>query len=129
MSNEQTEQEIIELERAALDCWARGDPYGFLGDAADDVTYFDHMTAHRMDGLAAVKEHLKIFVGTVDVKRHELVNPQVRLFGEIAVLTLNWHTFTADGEPESRWNATEVYQRTGETWQRLHVQWALQPAS
>ena len=32
---------IIELERAALDRWGRGDPSGFLEISAPEVVYFD----------------------------------------------------------------------------------------
>jgi ketosteroid isomerase-like protein len=35
------EKEIIEMEKAALDRWGKGDPSGFLEICSPDVVYFD----------------------------------------------------------------------------------------
>ena len=43
-------QEIITLERAALDRWIRLDPQGYLDLQAPEVTYFDPFTERRVDG-------------------------------------------------------------------------------
>ena len=43
-------QEIVALERAALDRWIALDPDGYLNLYAPDVTYFDPTTDLRVDG-------------------------------------------------------------------------------
>ena len=44
---------IIQMERAALDRWGRGDPSGFLEISAPDVVYFDPFQGRRIDGREA----------------------------------------------------------------------------
>lgn len=56
MSPDRVEETIVALEGAALDRWRTGDPYGFVDNAHNDVTYFDHVTKDRIDGIAALKE-------------------------------------------------------------------------
>lgn len=48
---------IISLERQALGRWNQGDVEGQLKFYADDVTYFDSITAARLDGWPAVAEY------------------------------------------------------------------------
>lgn len=118
------EDTILAMERGVLDRWSKGDPHGFVENAADDVTWFDHTTKSRVDGRVAVAEHVQQFVGQIDVARYEMPNVQVRAFEDTAVLTCNWLTFSEDGELTSQWNATEVYRRAGDRWQYVHVHWA-----
>lgn len=40
-------EEVLALERAALDRWGRGDPGGCLEICAPDVTYFDPAVPKR----------------------------------------------------------------------------------
>jgi hypothetical protein len=88
------------------------------------VTYFDHVTESRVDGIAALREHVRQFVGEVDVPRYEMPNARVRVHDDIAVLTFNWETYSEDGELTSRWNATEVFLRRDGRWRYIHIHWA-----
>ena len=119
-----TRETILALESAALERWSKGDPHGFSENAADHITYFDHLTQTRRDGIAAVKEHLARFEGNVDVPKSRMVNPGVRVYGDLAVLTFNWETYSNDGDLTSRWNATEVFRRTEGQWKYIHMHWA-----
>ena len=125
MNAENVEETIVTLERAVLDRWCKGDPYGFVENAADDVTWFDHVTEARIDGIAALKEHVRQFVDQIDVPRYEMPNVKVTTYGNVAVLTCNWNTYSGEGELTSRWNATEVYRRSGDQWKYVHMHWAL----
>ena len=49
--------DILRLERAALDRWGKGDPGGFLDLYAADITYFDPVTAKRIDGHQAMVDY------------------------------------------------------------------------
>ncbi len=124
MSTEKVEEAIISLERAVLDRWCKGDPGGFVENALDEVTWFDHTSASRVDGRSSLAEHVSRYVGQFDVPQYDMPNVKVDVYGDIAVLTTNWHTFSGDGELTSRWNATEVFRRTGTEWQYLHMHWA-----
>jgi hypothetical protein len=49
VDNKNTESVIIEMEKAALDRWAKGDPSGFLEIYAPDIVYFDPSLERRLD--------------------------------------------------------------------------------
>lgn len=119
---------IIGLERAALDRWGRGDPSGYLDLYADDVRYFDPTVGSRLDGLAAMEEFLRPVAGKMSIRRYEMLNPEVAVVGEMALLTYNLVNFM--GAPDarecmgSRWNCTEVYRRRDGTWKIVHSHWS-----
>lgn len=50
-------EEIMMLERAALDRWGKGDPSGLPELYADDISYFDPTVAARIDGHQAMKNY------------------------------------------------------------------------
>src|SRR6186997_2103453 len=77
---------IIALERGALDRWGKGDPQGFLDLMAEDETYFDPITDKRVDGREALRTFMAPFVGKISIERVEMINPQVRRQGDMAVL-------------------------------------------
>ncbi|MBI5486442.1 MAG: DUF4440 domain-containing protein [Deltaproteobacteria bacterium] len=114
---------VLELERAALDRWGRGDPSGFLELCADDVAYFDPFVERRVDGLAALTTYYESLRGKVRVDRYELLNPHVAVLGDVAVLTFNYISWT-DGAVH-RWNCTEVYRHTPTGWRIVQTHWSL----
>lgn len=122
-------QNIIAMERRALERWGQGDPAGFLDISADDVTYFDPFQPRRLNGIAELRALYDSIRGTVSVSRFELIDPVVQAAGDMAVLTYN---YVAEGtnEPTSRWNCTEVYRRDGGTWRIIQSHWSFtQPGS
>src|SRR5262249_38670543 len=112
--------QILMLERAALDRWGRGDPGGFLAAYATDITYFDPATEKRIDGHQAMVDYYGPWVGKIQIKRYEMLNPQIVIEGNMALLTYNLVNYTLDGtgveSVGTRWNSTTVYQRRGGTW-------------
>lgn len=119
---------IVALERGALDRWGKGDPQGFFDIMAPDETYFDPLTAKRIDGLEALKKHIEPFAGKIRIERVEMIDPKVQRSGDLAVLTFNLVDYGAqiDGGPKStaRWNSTEVYQRLNGSWKIVHSHWS-----
>ncbi len=89
-TSEAVATEIINLERAALDRWGRGDPSGFLEICAPDVVYFDPFLKRRIDGVAELTEHYEGIRGKIRIDRYELLNPRVQGDGNLAVLTFNY---------------------------------------
>src|SRR5687768_815393 len=49
-----TEDQILQLERKALDRWSKEGAIDYHAIYADDVTYFDPLTRARIDGLKAL---------------------------------------------------------------------------
>jgi len=119
---------IVALERGALERWGKGDPRGFLDIMAPDQTYFDPMTARRIDGQTALKDYIVPFAGRIKIERVEMIGPRVQRSGDLAVLTFNLVDYGAqmDGGPKTtmRWNSTEVFQRFNGSWKIVHSHWS-----
>src|SRR5262245_16921269 len=112
--------QVVMLERAALDRWGQGDPGGFLELYAPNITYFDPVTATRIDGHQAMVDYYRPWVGKIQVPRYEMLNPHVVVDGDMALLTYNLVNYIRDPKGAESvgtcWNSTTVYQRHGDTW-------------
>jgi ketosteroid isomerase-like protein len=118
----QLAQQIIEMERAALDRWGHGDPNGFLEISATDVSYFDPFTERRLDGLPALRALYETIRGTVKIDRSEIIEPRVQIAGDAAVLTFRFESHGSEGPVH--WNTTEVFRHTDSGWRIVHTHWA-----
>jgi len=123
-----TVEQIVMLERTALDRWGKGDPDGFLELYSDDVTYFDPMTAMRIDGHHAMVDYYRPFAGEIQIPRYEMLNPHVVIDGNMALLTYNLVNYIKDTNGDesvgTHWNSTTVFQRRGDTWKSIHSHWS-----
>ena len=124
-------EELVSLERAALDRWIQLDPQGYLDLYAQELTYFDPTTEKRVDGVRAMQERLAAMKNVklpFTKPRYELLDPRVQRHGDVAVLTFNAVNHgTLPGQPESvlsRWNSTEVYGRVDGKWKIIHSHWS-----
>lgn len=128
MSENLEADQIIMLERKALDRWGKGDPGGFLDLYGEDVTYFDPLTAIRIDGHQAMAEYYRPYAGKIYIARYEMLNPQVVIDGNMALLTYNLVNYTKDKQGVesvgSHWNSTVVYQRSSNAWKTIHSYWS-----
>ena len=124
----QQNDEIVLLERQALDRWGAGDPGGFLELYAPNVTYFDPQRERRVDGLDAMKKILEPIRGLVKISRYEMIAPQVYRSGDVAVLTYNLVSYgvAPDGKPTTtRWNSSTVYGRIDGRWKIVHSHFSI----
>lgn len=123
-----TADQIVMLERNALDRWGNGDPGGFLDVYGPDVTYFDPLTAMRIDGHEAMVDYYRPWAKKIQIARYDMLNPRVVVDGNMAVLTYNLVNYTIDRNGVesvgSRWNSTAVYQRRGDAWKTIHSHWS-----
>ena len=110
--------DILALERKAMDGLQVGDPDPSLAAAAPDITYFHTVTNKRLDGLPAVKALFDQYRGRPLFDSYEISEPKVQTAGDIAILTyiLVQHL---QGNT-ARWNATQVYRKTGDGWRVIH---------
>lgn len=122
-ASENISAEIIAMERAALDRWAKGDPSGFLEISAPDVVYFDPFLDARLDGHDSLAAHLEPVRGTIHISHYEMDNAKVQVAGDAAVLTFNFVSYGGTDDA-FRWNCTEVYRRSGAKWQIIQTHWA-----
>jgi len=120
-------EKIIAMERAALDRWGKGDPWGFTEISAAQVTYFDPATQRRLDGLEALRDFYAALEGKISIQRYEMINPKVQIQGDTAVLTFNLIDYlpTPDGSTrQDYWSSTQVYSRIHEEWKIIHTHWS-----
>src|SRR5206468_12257587 len=74
-------EELVALERSALDRWIKLDPQGYLDLQAPEVTYFDPFTERRVDGLDAMQMRLapmKKMKPPFTDPRYDLIDPKVQ---------------------------------------------------
>ena len=126
-------EQVISLERTALDRWVRADPDGYLGLYSKDATYFDPFRDKRLDGLDALNALAAPMRGAklpFTEPRYEMLNAAVSVDGNTAVLTYNLVNYgkpTGKNEETvlARWNATQVYRQVnGGGWRLIHTHWS-----
>ena len=120
--------ELMALERAAMERWRKGDPWGFTEISAPGVTYFDTGTPNRLDGLEALKAEYAKREGKIRYDIMEFIDPKVQVHGDTAVLSYRYFStcVNPDGSVASRtpWNCTEVFFKTGGKWKIIHTHWS-----
>ena len=123
-----TGDQILMLERDALDRWGNGDPGGFLELYAADFTYFDPVTARRVDGHQAMETYYDPWFGKIQIARYEMLNPKVVVVGDMALLTYNLVNYSRDTQGiesvGSCWNSTTVFRRRSCIWKSIHSHWS-----
>ena len=124
-------EEIIALERSALDKWAQGNAHGYIDISADDVTWFDFMPGAqpRIEGLEAVRNYMAPLAGQIPPHTYDIVNPKVQVYGNTAILTFHWKASTTDGKALDGWKATSVYHWKDGKWRMVHAHWSIVQAS
>jgi uncharacterized protein (TIGR02246 family) len=120
--------EILSLEKGAMERWRKGDPMRWAEISADDISYVDPGLAAPILGLDAYRAYLKQIEGKIHYQGSEFLNPAVVRVGEAAVLTYNYRstTYGPDGAvaDQTPWNTTEVYFRRDGRWQIVHTHWS-----
>lgn len=131
VSKDNLSEEIVALERSALERWITGDPQGYLNIYTPEVTYFDPFREKRVDGLEAMKTlfaPMKETKRPISDPRYEMIDPKVQRHGDVALLTFNLINYgKLPNQPETvlaRWNSTEVYNRIGGQWKIIHSHWS-----
>lgn len=124
-------EDLVVLERSALDRWIKLDPQGYLDIAAPELTYFDPTTERRIDGRDALQARLapmkNVKLPFTD-PRYEIIGPKAQRHGDVAVLTFNLVNYGRFPEQPERvlahWNATAVYSRSDGKWKLIHSHWS-----
>ena len=126
-SKDQGAEQIIAMERAALDRWGKGDPQGYLEIDAPEITYFDPTLEKRIDGLDSMKAYLTPFAGKFKIDRYDMLSPKLQRHGDAAVLTYNLLSYVSQPSGATvtvRWNCTEIYSLVDGKWKIIHNHWS-----
>lgn len=119
-------QEVIALERSALDQWSQANPLRYVDIGAEEVTWFDFNPGpqRRVEGLEAVRNFLAPLAQQIPPHTYELVDPKVQVYGDTAILTFHWRGTTTDGQPLGIWKTTSVYRWEDGKWRMVHAHWS-----
>jgi hypothetical protein len=125
----ETQAKIIAMERAALNRSDKGDFDGGLEISDPDVVYIDPSIAQPIVGLEALRRYYHAAMPSDETGSGVMSNVKVQLAGkDTAVLSFNYVTESSRTHHVTKWNATEVYHRTGNDWRILHTHWSfMQP--
>lgn len=119
---------ILSLEKAAMERWRVGDPWGFVEISAEEITYVDPNQTRPIIGLKEFRTYMQQFEGKIQYQGSEFIDPVIVAVEDAAVLSYNYQSsvFGTDGEivNQTPWNATEVYFRLGEKWRIVHTHWS-----
>ena len=115
-------QEVLALERQAMDGWQNGNPDPQLAISDPQITYIHAVVGKRLEGLPALKELYERYRGTPLFDSYEILNPKVQATGDVAVLT--YELLRRNGSVTTYWNATQVYCRKKEGWRIVHTHWS-----
>jgi len=119
---------IFRLEDGAMEQWRQGKPLRWLEISADDVSYVNPALTAPVLGIDAYREELEPLAGKIFYDGSEYVKPRVAIYGDLAVLTYNYHSLSKDKngrlQRSSFWNTTKVYHRESGQWKAVHTHWS-----
>jgi hypothetical protein len=115
-------QEVLALERQAMDGWLKGNPEPQLAISDPEITYIHAVTPKRVEGLAALRELFEPYRGRPLFDAYEIRDPKVQVSGDVAVLT--YELAQRIGSATTYWNGTQVYCKKPEGWRVIHTHWS-----
>jgi len=101
---------IINLEKAALDKWFKGDTSGYEQLwSRHNFTYFDGVVSERIDDHATISTFLKSINGKLFADSYDFRSPRVQFGTDMAVLT--YQLFADTSLINMAYNCIEIYQK------------------
>ncbi|WP_242270537.1 nuclear transport factor 2 family protein [Bacillus cereus group sp. BfR-BA-01425] len=125
MKNEQAiTEEIIQLEKLALDKWFKGDTSGYLELwSRKSFSYFDGAFEKRIDSHEEITEFvLNAVEGKLFADSYDFCYPRVQAVKDMAVLTYQLHADTS--LIDMHYNCIEVFQKEEDGWHVIHSTWS-----
>lgn len=86
------------------------------------------VAAGDIDGIAALREHFAALRADLLPHTYAVVDPEVQILGDFAVLTFRYEPRSSDGArftPLPRWEASSVYRLTAGEWRSVHAHWSV----
>jgi ketosteroid isomerase-like protein len=119
---------IMSLENGAMERWRKGDVWGWTEISDERIIYVDPGLTVPIEGLEAYKEYLKPFEGKIDYQISEFIDPKIKRYDDLAVLTYNYRDAKTEEDgsiiEQSLWNTTEVYCFREGNWKIIHTHWS-----
>ncbi|WP_409021625.1 nuclear transport factor 2 family protein [Dellaglioa sp. P0083] len=123
-TNNKLNEEIIALEKGALDKWFKGDTSGYLNIwSQKQFSYFDGAVKRRVDSYEDIKESVLANVeGKLFADSYDFEYPRVQAVDDMAVLTYQLYAKTT--LIDMQYNCIEVYQKEEDGWKVIHSTWS-----
>src|SRR5512140_655759 len=124
-------EDILTIEKQAMERWRNGDPMGFVEISDRDLISIDPGLAKPILGINEFTSSMKQLTGKIHYDGSEFIDPGLVIIGDAAVLSYNYcSSVISSGQKvvsETRWNATEVYFRRADQWKIVHTHWSYNP--
>ena len=119
---ESAKKEILQVERAAWEAIEGSQPESLQGYFAEDVSIFGENQAYRTRGRTEALRALRTMLEQVDLRSWQILDPQVQLAGDTAVLT---YYYTESGFAEGKefkrsGKASVVFIKEDGAWRAIH---------
>ncbi len=95
------EEKIINNEKAVLERRKKGDPFGFIDIASDDINNLDYSLKKRITGIKEFSKHLSSFNGTFSFASYKLLSFEIQRYGYAWVLTCNFTGYSNENKKVS----------------------------
>lgn len=117
--------EIISLEKAALDKFFKGDGSGYAALWSHrSFTYFDARYSKRVDDFPTIKNFLDTVIeGKLSAESYDFLSPRVQFGSDMAILT--YQLFSKTNFIDMEYNVVEVFQKEQGQWRVVHSTWSL----
>jgi hypothetical protein len=116
------EEEVLALERQAMEGWLKGDSGPQLAVTDPGITLIHTVLEKRLEGIAALRDLYAQYGGMPLFDGYEMLEPKVQLAGDVAVLT--YRLVQHRGGVTRYWNGTQVYWKKAEGWRVIHSHWS-----
>lgn len=115
-------QKVIETERSAWEAIKNKQPAALADYFADDATVLVEGSAYRLSGKANLLRALAAFIESTDLRSYQMLEPQVVLLGDTALLTYYFSEsgVAAGKEYSSAGKISMVFVKRGGVWRALH---------
>ncbi len=116
---------ILETEKQALDKWINRNVWCYLNLFAPYATYFDQTTKMKLIGFDAIKAYIEPWDGKIYAPRYEMINVDIKVIGNVGVLSYNLYNFNESNDTTALWNSSEIYEKINGDWKIIHSHWSL----
>jgi hypothetical protein len=117
-------EELLALERAALDDWyGKSDPGLYAEQFGDTATYFDPWSGGILWD-ESIREYLAGFAGQIPKLEYTIHDERVDILGNVAILTFCLDALEVSSGAETEWNVSLVYNKNGTAWEKVHANWS-----
>ena len=119
---ESAKKEILQVERGAWEPIEQSQPESLRGYYAEDVSAFGENRAYRTRGREEALRAIQTAIEQADLRSWQILDPQVQLAGDTAVLTYYYTEsgFAGGKEFKSSGKATVVFVKEDGAWRSIH---------